>query len=430
MNILTISLNAWDDTQATGNTFSNFFESKDNDLVFSNIYCRNEPFDNHICTNYYRVTESDIINSIRTGNPVCGNVINSFSKSVNHEKKNKQTYSLKDWIFHKFRPSALLFLREFLWLTNRWMTPELNQFLKDVSPDVIYMHGHNNRYMHNLLWYCQRMTGAKVVVFFGDDMYGIKSYRLGQLIYHQWLRKKLKYTIEHADMLLGGSENLCVEYGNKFNKIFYPQYKTCKTILPPNIINEKGELSIVYAGNLLYGRKELLMRFSELLHRVNKENSTKIKLHIYSASPISEKERIILDDGDNCVFEGARPYRVICEILNKCDASLFLESFDKQNIRQTRLSFSTKIIDYMQSSSSLIVYGPHEIASVQYLEFSKSVLVAHNDDELLEVLREIQKNPCVLNEYASKKYNFALKNHSTSTLIPRIKNLVQTDFSN
>lgn len=423
MNILTISLNAWNDTQATGNTFSNFFKNNDEDLVFSNIYCRNEPYDNHICTNYYRVTESDIVNCIKNGNLECGNIIHSLGSSESFKKK-KSTSHLKDLILHKYRPSVLLFLREFLWSTNKWKTSELNKFLKEVAPDVIYMHGHNNRYMHNILWYCQKITGAKVVVFFGDDMYGIKSYRPGQLLYQKWLRKKLRYTIEHADMLLGGSENLCVEYSNMFNKVFLPQYKTCNTILPPNTIRKKDELTIVYAGNLLYGRKELLMRFSKILCQINKGASIRIKLHIYSASPINEKERLILDDRNNCVFEGARPYNVICDILNQCDASLFLESFNKQNIRQTRLSFSTKIIDYMQSSSSLIVFGPHEIASVQYLETSGSALVAHNDDELLNILNSIQKDPCVLNDYANKKYEFAIKKHSASTLIPRLKELV------
>ena len=263
------------------------------------------------------------------------------------------------------------------------------------------------------------------MIFWGDDMYGIKNYRLGQLLYQQWLRKRLKYTIQHADMLLGGSENLCVEYGVRFNREFLPQYKTCNVIMPPKKLKANSNLSLVYAGNLLYGRKELLISFSKVLSRVNENNHTKIELHIYSANSINESERSVLDDKCNSFFEGARPYSEICDILNHCDASLFLESFNKKNIRQTRLSFSTKIIDYMQSSSSLIVYGPDEIASVQYLENSNSALVAHNECELFEIMYKIQQNPCILNDYAEKKYEFAQKNHSTPTLIPRIKKLMQ-----
>ena len=78
----------------------------------------------------------------------------------------------------------------------------------------------------------------------------------------------------------------------------------------------------------------------------------------------------------------------------------------------------------MQSSSPLIVYGPREIASVQYLEKSNSALVAHNEDELSNIMNAIQQNPIILDDYAEKKYEFAKLNHSTSTLIPRIKSLM------
>lgn len=423
MNILTISLNAWNDTQATGNTFSNFFESRDSDMVFSNIYCRNEPIDNQICKNYYRVTESDIVHSLKNRTKHCGKVVlyNPMSNK-NRTKLNKPNY-LNDFL-HKYRPSLLLFIREIIWNTNRWKTTELDQFLKAVSPDVIYMHGHNNRYMHNLLWYCQEKTNAKVIVFWGDDMYGIKSFRPGQLLYHQWLRRKLKYTIQHADLLLGGSDNLCSEYGARFNRVFLPQYKICNTIASPKKQNVNKDIIIVYAGNLLYGRKELLASVSKVLSKINESHKIKIRLHIYSVNQINESDRLVLDDKCNSFFEGSRPYNEICDILNQCSASLFLESFDKNNIRQTRLSFSTKIIDYMQSSSPLIVYGPREIASVQYLEKSNSALVAHNEDELSSIMNAIQQNPIILDDYAEKKYEFAKLNHSTSTLIPRIKSLM------
>ena len=182
---------------------------------------------------------------------------------------------------------------------------------------------------------------------------------------------------------------------------------------------------MVYAGNLLYGRKELLISLSKVLTRINDNNSIKIRLHIYSASSINEFERSILDDRCNCYFEGPKPYDEICNILNHCDASLFLESFDKANVRQTRLSFSTKIIDYLQSSSSLIVYGPNEIASVQYLKKSNAALIANSEHELFEILKKVQQNPCILNDSAKRKYEFAKNNHSSPTLISRFRRLMQ-----
>lgn len=425
MKILTISLNAWNDTKATGNTFSNFFANKEEDTIFSNIYCRKEPYQNTICEKYYRVTESDIIKSLLKGTP-CGNEVKCDKISEGHKDgKRISKTNVKDWLMHKFRPSVMLFFREFVWLTDRWKSLSLDKFLDEVSPDIIYMHGHNNRYMHDLLWYCQKKTNAKVVVFFGDDMYGLKSYRPGQLLYHQWLRKKLVYTIEHTDMLLGGSQKLCLEYGERFSRVFYPQYKTCTNIVFPNVIGPKSHFSLVYAGNLLYGRKEMLIQLVKVLKKVNQLHESKIQLFIYSANPLSLKELSILNDCSNSFFMGGKPYKEICEILNKCDVSLFLESFEKHNIRQTRLSFSTKIIDYMQSSSSLLVYGPKEIASVQYLADSCAALVANNEAEMESILDTILNDPTILNEYAALKHKFALENHVSSILLDNFQKLVK-----
>lgn len=66
MKILTISLNALNDTMATGNTFSNFFSCLTESDEIANVFCRNEPIDNKICKKYFRVTESDIIKSLFT----------------------------------------------------------------------------------------------------------------------------------------------------------------------------------------------------------------------------------------------------------------------------------------------------------------------------------------------------------------------------
>ena len=182
MKILTISLNAWNDTMATGNTFSNFFAGVSETDELANIYCRNEPVFNSLCQRYYRVTEKDIIKSLFSFcSSTCGH---SFVKDCSkYEKDNgSQNNSFKQGVRNRImgflrnhRLGSILFFRELIWLTNIWQNNRLRGFLEDFKPDIIYMHGHNNMYMHNLLWYCQKVTNAKVVVYWGDDMYNYKG---------------------------------------------------------------------------------------------------------------------------------------------------------------------------------------------------------------------------------------------------------------
>ena len=60
MRILVISRNAWDDTNAIGNTISNFFSNID-DIEFASIYFRSASPNNTLCNHYYRTSEAEVV---------------------------------------------------------------------------------------------------------------------------------------------------------------------------------------------------------------------------------------------------------------------------------------------------------------------------------------------------------------------------------
>lgn len=423
MKILTISLNAWNDTMATGNTFSNFFKDILPTDDIANIFCRNEKISNDICKKYYKVTESDIINSILKGH-VCGSEFDIKPESMK-PVKNAQKRIITNRIFgvlRNHRPSIFLFVREALWSLGLWKNKHLNQFLKDFAPDVIYMHGHNNLYMHKLLWYCQKQTGAKVAVFFGDDMYNYKGERFLKKIYHKLYRKQLENTINHADILFGGSPMLCDEYSSIFGRKFHLLIKSCNNI-PEH--KEKGTtfpLSLVYAGNLLYGRDKMLVNVAKALSKVN-QNGIKAQLHIYTNSIIDNDILSIIDDSKNSIMKGVRPFKEICKILDTCDIAMYVESFENKFKKQTRLSFSTKIIDYYQSCSAILAYGPQDVSSIDYLVRSGVAIVATSEKDLLTILERIIQTPSIIKESINMKANYARTHHSKSILLNSLRNL-------
>ena len=58
MRILVISRNAWDDTNAIGNTMSNFFGGIDN-VVFASMYFRSATPNNRLRKRNYRDSETE-----------------------------------------------------------------------------------------------------------------------------------------------------------------------------------------------------------------------------------------------------------------------------------------------------------------------------------------------------------------------------------
>lgn len=424
MRILTLSLNAWNNTIATGNTFSNFFNNISSDDEIANIYCRSEKIDNNLCHKYFRITETDIVKSIFRFK-ACGV---SFSREeIPVVSIGKQSIlandNTKGVVLRKKRPASLLFLREMIWSWGTWKNKKLKKFLKEVNPDVIYMHGHSNWYMHKLLWFCAEQTGAKVAFYSGDDVYAYHRNGLLQKLFHWKMRKHFYKTFTKADVVFGGSSQLCEEYSKLFGRTIHPLYKTCNNLKVPTIKKRTIPLQAVYSGNLLYGRDQVLVEMVKQIQIINKEE-LKIQLHIYSGTPLSQEYSNVLNDGKSCFYEGVRPFKEIVAILDQCDFSVFAESYNPEAIKLTRLSFSTKIIDYLESDSAIIVVGPQNIASIDYLKKSGVCVSIPELSSCMEVLAPICNNPELINEFVLKKYKYAQTYHSNPKLLDNLRKLV------
>lgn len=424
MRILTISVNAWNNTIATGNTFSNFFSSISESDEIANIYCRNENIDNSICSRYFRITERDIINSLYHFNaPGVPFDKNDIPCVATEEMSVLAANSTKGNTLRKKRPALLLFAREFVWSLRSWQNKKLKSFLDEFKPEVIYMHGHANWYMHNILWFCAKYTGAKVALYSGDDVYSCHRTEPLHRLYHWILRKKLRKSFVKADVVFGGSPQLCKEYGDIFHRDIIPLYKVCNNLKSPCKSERSFPLHAVYCGNLLYGRENILAELVEQIKILNSDG-LKIQMHIYTANPLSDENRYLLNDGENCLYQGKKPFSEIVSILNECDFSILAESFDPESIKMTRLSFSTKIIDYMQATSALICVGPSNIGSVDYIKRSGIGIYVPNTKKFSQVITPFLLNPSLIDQSIQEKYEYAMKFHSKPVLIEYLNRLV------
>lgn len=411
MKVLVLTLNAWDDTGSTGNTISNLFKDPE-DIEFANIYCRNEQVNNSLCHRYFKITESQILNNL-CHKDRCGEnqIIDNYTKTDTQNNDLLSNNNMGNFL-RKYRPTSLLFLRELIWLLPVWKNKRLDKFLQEFNADVVYMHGHTNLYMHRLMKYCAKKSNAKIVMFYGDDMYGRKGYMPLTYLYESLYRSRLRRSIGLSSLLFGGSLKLCDEYKEIFGKDFYPMFKECDLKGVLGQITFSKPYKIVYAGNLLFGREKAIKELAQRIQTINQQyGSIQFQLHIYSNTAPEQATLLIINDGSNCIYWGRKPYSEVCQVLNNSEFSLFLESFDKSNIRKTRLSFSTKIIDCMQSDSALLAIGPKELASMDYIIKNKLGFVATSEAGIEEVLRYIIDNPDEIGESVNRKYHFARENH-------------------
>ena len=87
-----------------------------------------------------------------------------------------------------------------------------------------------------------------------------------------------------------------------------------------------------------------------------------------------------------------------------------------------RLSFSTKITDYLSNGKCVFAVGKEYIAPIDYFLRNDSAIVSTNVKDIKLNIRKIIDNPAIVTEYSRKAYDCAVRNHE--------KNMVDQRFIN
>lgn len=277
-----------------------------------------------------------------------------------------------------------------------------------------------------ILWpiikYLKKNTECKVVLLIADEVYG--SYKNYAFYRRGYLKRELKKCIMAADKLYGISDEMSELYSNRFNKAVSTLYKGCDLSLPP-----KGYLNpvlrFVYAGNLFWGRDDTLSKVADAIEKINK-NGLKATLEIYTGASITEQLKNKLNRGESSKIMGPRSYDEIKHIMHEADVVLHVESFDEKSIETVKYSFSTKIIDCLQSGSQILGVGPSGIASIEYLKKVDGAMVITTGDEIEEKIMQIVSSPEKMLKNIEQTYKYALERHD----IVNVQSNLKSEFEN
>lgn len=420
--VLVISRDSWNDTNNSGNTLSNLFQNWDADSI-ANIYCRDEIPNNKICSNYFKISESLLLKKLLRKIDVAGVRFQSegtisVASEIKDEQNEKKIYNF----FRKNRFHIFLWGRELLWKIVNWRSNELKDFIKDFNPDVIYSLSYDSLYMHDILKFIRKESGVKVVYFHCDDLVTYRQYSLSPLywINRFVLRKHMDKSIKSA------TKNYCIidEQSRVYNEIyslnFDKLYKTGEFREIPKTHLPNHPLKLVYTGNIIYGRIQSILTIAETLKNIN-FNGLKAKLYLYTANEISSDIRSRLESSGSVEIMGKVPYSQIPSILSDSDILVHVESFEKQQMLATSLSFSTKIVDYLEAGRPIFAMGWKEAASIKYLHDNAIGITANNDKEVFDKLNELIRHTENLNVIGIRAWEFGKNNHSKGGVLKKFE---------
>ena len=419
--ILVITVASWN-SKVGSNTWTSLLKNYDSENI-ANICIRDEIPDNKICSRYFAISENKVLKSvfnrkIKTGREIVPEITENNTEDLNAHNERYQK-------MQKNRRYSLLLARELVWKLGNWKTAELDEFLDSFKPDIILHSMEGYIHLNRIVEYAIQRTGAKAVGYIWDDNFTYKqSNKIGFYVYRFFQRISLKRLAKKTSGFFAISDMTKAE-ADKFFGI------DCVILTKPLSVDpvvNYGEFELpikaVYTGNLMIGRDKTLARIVKAAEEINRDG-IKIKFDIYTKTVLSDEIKNTLNC-DYCQLHDPVPQAEVLRIQRNSDMMLFVEDIDGKDAKAARLSFSTKITDYLSSGKCIFAVGCRDTAPMQYFINNDAAVIATDDREIKEKLTMLANNPDLLVQYAQKSCKAGVENHSEEKIFSTFDSVINS----
>ena len=411
--ILIISISAWN-SKVGADTWPTLVGGLNPDNIAS-ISLREDPPDSLACNNYFVLSENKVIKSIlkrkiKTGRRVerCLSEENVSSDLVEHNLRYQK--------MGKKRGFFGLFAREVVWKLGKWKTKELDEFIELFNPDVILYSMEGYIHLNRICRYVKKKTRARAIGFFWDDNFTYKqTNRLGSKLFRFFQRRSLKKLAKQTDAFWAITDMTKKEADEFFGIDCTVVTKPLKKDAVYQDWQVGEPIRILYTGNLQIGRDRSLIKVVEALKEINREKIF-FQVDVYTKTQLSEEVKAQLDCGF-CMLHEPVPQSEVLKIQEQADILLFLEDIDGPDAQTARLSFSTKITDYLASGKCIFAVGCMDTAPMQYFLDNQAAIIATTPTEMVEKFRAVLGNKELLWKYARQACECGIKNHKKQNVL-------------
>lgn len=433
IRVLILAAEAWRGDDSGGNTLNNFFEGMSG-VEFAQIYCDDRMPQNKVCDRYFQISQSEVLRGFLLHRKV-GRVLTASDIALQNncdvpgtELPKAKKITLKDKVLRwvkSVRPEFLITLRMLIRHWSNWRTPELEKFIQDFNPDVIYAPCYASPHHLSLDRYVKSLTKKRMVTWTADDCYSLRHFSLDPFFWINrfWNRHCLRKTYPYYDEFYSISEEEVLELEPVVNKVRKKSALNCapvkigilrKGVVVPESFTSRevhNPIKFIYAGGLYLNRHKSLIKIADTLRKLNSEGIVKAELHIYTGSLLSDKDMALLNDGRSVFNHGLISSEKLSQIYKDCDVAIHCESFDLKYRLMTRLSFSTKIIDCFQSGCAILAIAWKEHTGIKCLQRNDAAFCVTDVKDIEGMVTHMVENPELIKEYALKAYECEKANH-------------------
>lgn len=420
--VLITTVSGWSNDIGS-DTMSTLFSKYDSSKLAS-LYIRSELSDSPVCNRYFHIFENRIIKSLFKKNVITGEEFITTGKEkaviTPAYKKEKAFYSK----FTKFRPRILILIRELIWKFGHWKSKELNDFLDDFKPEVMFFPIESYIHLNRINEYIIERCKPKLVICnLWDDNFSYKqSKSLGYKIHRFWLRKHYCKLVNMGNVFIAQNPKMQREFKEEFGK---------DTVLITKPIFNIGEfkeyasgypVKLLYTGSLYINRDKSIIALANAIKKINSDG-IKVELDVYSGTSISPDQREAIECDPGCHFKGHVNQSEVFKLQQEADVLVFVEDLSDKNLA-ARLSFSTKITDYLRAGKCILAIGNKDLAPMEYLSVQNAACVCTDEAEIYPALKGLVEDEGKIVEYARNAYNCGKNNHDGDVLLEELYKII------
>lgn len=395
---------------------TNWFEGYD--AEFANIYVHTGYPCNHICEKYMQITDTMMMHSI-VGHRA-GKVFSMTYDEQMNRTENEGLHVKKTSLERKAQslPVDLANLaKDSVWLLGRMDKKSVKRFVQAFNPDIVFCH----RVFNFNFWRIERLvrnyTKAPFLAFTGDSEVSLNKVSYSPLF---WIRQFILNRIfKHHIKIYEHYFTFCEDQARRYEKISgKPASTLYKCADLAEIFNPKPvgkPIRLAYAGNIIYNRWETLAILADAIEIINAD-SEKMVLEIYTNTTLSPKMAKRLKNRRSTIVHGRVAPSELVEIYKKADIALHIESFNKKYRLDTKDSFSTKIVDLMNSTCAIMAVCWEYHNGLQYLRREDAAICISDLTKVQEALQCVCDDPSIIQSYALKAWECGKRNHSRGVI--------------
>ena len=156
------------------------------------------------------------------------------------------------------------------------------------------------------------------------------------------------------------------------------------------------------------------------INSLNATGTANAKLDIYTQTVLNEKQRNLLEiEGASQLFEPVA-YDDLPKVYEQSDIVLFVESLEEKYKYIARLSFSTKLTDYLACGRCIFAVGAEDTAPIEYLQEAKIAVTCGSEDEIENKLFQLLTHPNTILELAEKSQRYGSEHHNMQLMQKRL----------